>query len=142
MCSIAASAVAGYLKRTKTYAAFERVMAHSLAPEPVKLRSYCLMPNHWHLVLWPHADGDLSRLMAWISNTHVKRYRQHLYDKIGGHLYQGRFKSFPVQRDEHLLTCQEPYRKIQGDKDRFSLGNAPNMINRCLASAERIDDAS
>jgi putative transposase len=62
------------------------------------------MPNHWHLVLWPHGDGDLSRLMAWVTNTHVKRYREHYHDKIGGHLYQGRFKSFPVQENYHLLT--------------------------------------
>lgn len=46
------------------------------------------------------ADGNLSRLMAWGTNTHVKRYR---HDKVGGHLYQGRFKSFPVQEDGHLL---------------------------------------
>jgi len=62
------------------------------------------MPNHWHLVLWLREDGDLSRFMAWVTNTHVKRHRQHYHDKGGGHLYQGRYKSFPVQQDSHLLT--------------------------------------
>ena len=42
--------------------------------------------------------------MAWITNTHVKRYREHYHDTMGGHLYQGRFKSFPVQEDDHFLT--------------------------------------
>ena len=86
------------------YNAFVKIIAEGLERLPCRLLNLCLMPNHWHLVLWPHHDGDLSRLMGWISNTHVKRYRQHYNDSIGGHLYQGRFKSFPVQDDQHLLT--------------------------------------
>jgi putative transposase len=54
--------------------------------------------------LAPRRRRSLATALAWISNTHVKRYRQHYHDKIGGHLYQGRFRSFPVQQDEHLLT--------------------------------------
>jgi putative transposase len=86
------------------YQAFIKVVADGLEQVPCRVLGLCVMPNHWHLVLWPHGDGDLSRLMAWISNAHVKRYRQHYHDKIGGHLYQGRFKSFPVQEDSHLLA--------------------------------------
>jgi putative transposase len=90
--------------RPRDYEAFLKVLAEGLERVPCRVLGLCLMPNHWHLVLWPHGDGDLSRLMAWISNTHVKRYRQHYHDRIGGHLYQGRFRSFPVQEDVHLLT--------------------------------------
>ncbi len=90
--------------KPRDYDAFIKLLGDGLERIPCRLLGLCLMPNHWHLVLWPHADGDLSRLMAWITNTHVKRYRQHYHDKIGGHLYQGRFKSFPVQEDGHLLT--------------------------------------
>src|SRR5665213_3718570 len=90
--------------KPRDYAAFIKILAEGLERTPCRLLGLCVMPNHWHLVLWPHGDGDLSRLMAWISNAHVKRYRQHYHDKIGGHLYQGRYKSFPVQEDEHLLT--------------------------------------
>ena len=86
------------------YEAFLAILEEGLTRVPCRVLSLCLMPNHWHLVLWPHADGDLSRLMGWVTNTHVKRYRQHYEDKVGGHLYQGRFKSFPVQEDGHLLT--------------------------------------
>jgi putative transposase len=71
---------------------------------PMRLLGFCLMPNHWHLVLWPFEDGDLSRYIGWVTNTHVKRYREHYHDRGAGHLYQGRFKSFPVQDDYHLLT--------------------------------------
>lgn len=69
----------------------------------VELFGYCLMPNHWHLALRPLADGTLAAFMSWLTNTHVKRYRAH-YRRTSGHLYQGRYKSFPVEADGHLLT--------------------------------------
>ena len=90
--------------KSPDYEAFLNLLGEGLDRLPCRLLGLCLMPNHWHFVLWPHGDGDLSRLTGWISNTHVKRYRQHYHDKVGGHLYQGRFKSFPVQEDGHLLT--------------------------------------
>jgi putative transposase len=62
------------------------------------------MSNHWHLVLWPRAAGDLSSFMRWLSNTHVRRWRQHRHTVGEGHVYQGRFKNFPIQNDAHLLT--------------------------------------
>ncbi|MDB5174368.1 MAG: rayT [Phycisphaerales bacterium] len=58
----------------RDYQAFIEIVAQGLERTPCRVLGLCLMPNHWHLVLRPHADGDLSRLMAWISNTHVKRY--------------------------------------------------------------------
>lgn len=70
---------------------------------PMRLLSYCIMPNHWHLVLHPEEDGQLIPFMRWLSMTHTHRW--HAVNKtIGsGHLYQGRYKSFPVQTDEHFL---------------------------------------
>ena len=41
------------------YAAFERVMATTIEQVGMRLLAYCVMPNHWHLVLWPRGDGDL-----------------------------------------------------------------------------------
>ena len=69
-----------------------------------RLLAYCLMPNHWHLVLWPRRDGELSDFMHWLTLTHTQRWHAHYQNIGGGHLYQGRFKSFPVQTDEHYLT--------------------------------------
>ena len=66
--------------------------------------AYTLMPNHWHLVLWPKRDGDLSEFLRWLTVTHTQRYRAHYHTEGAGPVYQGRFKSFPVQEDEHLLT--------------------------------------
>jgi putative transposase len=60
------------------------------------------MPNHFHLVLRPYADGDLSHWMRWLMTTHVRRYLRHY--QHSGHIWQGRFKAFPIQEDEHLAT--------------------------------------
>ena len=55
-----------------------------------------------HLVVQPQGAGDLSRWMHWLLNTHVRRYHQHYHSS--GHIWQGRFKSFPIEEDDHLLT--------------------------------------
>ena len=60
------------------------------------------MTNHFHLVLHPFEDGDLSRWMQWLMTSHVRRYHRHY--KSSGHVWQGRFKAFPIQQDNHLLT--------------------------------------
>jgi len=78
-------------------------LAPRLPPRlPPRLLAYCLMPNHVHLVLWPREDGEVSRWMQWLMTAQVRRHhRRHGTD---GHLWQGRFKAFPIQRDEHLLS--------------------------------------
>jgi putative transposase len=87
------------------YEAFRRILAQTQEHLPgVRLLAYCLLPNHWHLVLWPRKDGQLSDFMHWLTLTHTQRWHAH-YDNVGGgHLYQGRFKSFPVADDEHFLA--------------------------------------
>jgi putative transposase len=85
------------------FAAFERVLAQGLERYPVDLLTYCLMGNHWHLVLSPRKAGAMGRLMGWVGVTHVRRHHEHYHTRGGGHLYQGRFKSFPIEQDLHLL---------------------------------------
>src|SRR5260370_32063674 len=86
------------------YAAFERVLAEAMQKNPIRLLGYCLMPNHWHFVLWPQRDGQLTAFLRWLTHTHTQRWHAHYHSAGTGHLYQGRFKSFPVQEDEHLYT--------------------------------------
>jgi putative transposase len=91
------------------YAAFERILeeAHHRLPS-LRILAYCLMPNHFHLVLHPargHAHAhDLSDFMRWLTLTHTQRHHAHRRTSGHGHLYQGRFKSFPVQDDSHFLS--------------------------------------
>jgi putative transposase len=86
------------------YALFEKVMAQTMEHVAMRVLGYCLLPNHWHLVLWPIHDGDLGRFMQRLSTTHVRRWHLSRQTVGGGHLYQGIYKSFPIQADEHLLT--------------------------------------
>src|SRR5580698_6912385 len=86
------------------YAAFERVLAQAVAKYDMRLLAYCLMPNHFHLLLWPREDADLSQFMRWLTLTHTQRWHAHHQTVGSGHLYQGRFKSFPVQSDDHYFT--------------------------------------
>ena len=84
------------------YVAFIKLLKEAGERTPMRLLAYCLMPNHFHLVLWPHSDGDLSDYMGWLMTAHVRRYHQHYHS--GGHIWQGRFRDFPIQEDDHLLT--------------------------------------
>jgi putative transposase len=88
------------------YAAFERILAQALARSPVDIFAYCLMPNHWHFVLRPpeQRGENLSTFVKWLSATHAQRWHAHRQSVGSGHLYQSRFKSFPVQDDRHFLT--------------------------------------
>jgi len=83
---------------------FERILAAALERVPgMRLLTYCVMPDHWHLVLWPRGDGELSKFVHWLSLTHTQRWHSHHKDAGTGHLYQGRYKSFPIQKDNHFL---------------------------------------
>lgn len=86
------------------FRAFEAILRETSERFAMRLLSYCLMPNHWHLVLWPHNDGDLGRFMQRLTTTHVRRWHLHRHTVGHGHLYQGLYKSFPIQQDEHFLT--------------------------------------
>jgi len=88
------------------YAAFERVLEEAHARESLRILAYCLMPNHWHMVVWPKrgADGQVSEFFRWLTVTHTQRWHAHYHTSGTGHLYQGRFKSFPVESDDHLYT--------------------------------------
>ena len=86
------------------YQAFREIMRETQHRLQMRLLAYCLMPNHWHMVLWPREEGELAAFIHRLTVTYVRRW--HLQrDSVGtGHLYQGTYKSFPVQRDDHLFT--------------------------------------
>jgi len=90
--------------KQRDFEAFEEVIAEAKVRLPMRLLAWCVMPNHWHFVLWPRGDGDLSEFMRWLTVTHTQRWHAAHRTAGTGPLYQGRFKSFPIQQDEHLLT--------------------------------------
>ena len=86
------------------YVAFEKILAEAHTQTRIRIAAYCLMPNHWHLLLWPRHDGEISEVLRWITVTHTQRWHAHHHTAGTGPVYQGCFKSFPVQTDEHFLT--------------------------------------
>ena len=86
------------------YAAFERVMLEAYQRVPLRIISWCLMKNHWHFVVWPRSDDEVTAYFRALAHTHSLRWRLAHGSARGGPLYQGRFKAFPVQSGEPLRT--------------------------------------
>ena len=73
--------------KPEDFAAFARLLGEASERLPMRLVGWCLMTNHFHLVLWPHDDGDLSRWMQWLLTAHVRRYHKHY--QSSGHVWEG-----------------------------------------------------
>lgn len=91
--------------KEEDYVAFEKILHEALEIHRVELYCYLLMPNHYHIVLRPLIDGEMSRFMAWVGGTHTMRYHAHYHTSGMGHVYQQRYKSFPIQNDEHFFVA-------------------------------------
>lgn len=91
-------------RKEADYAAFERVMLAAHQRVPLRLLNWCIMKNHWHFVVWPQSDRQVTDFFRWLANTHAMRWRVSRRTVGWGHLYQGRFKAFPIQTDRHFLT--------------------------------------
>lgn len=89
--------------KPQDYLAFEKILEEARDKFPMRILAYCLMPNHWHLILWPYHDNDLPKFMRWLTLTHTQRWHTHYHSIGSGHLYQGRYKAFPVQENEYFL---------------------------------------
>jgi putative transposase len=89
----------------RDYLAFENVLGEVQERLPMRILAWCLMPNHWHLLLWPRHDMDLSSYVGRVSLVHAQRWHAHRASAGTGHLYQGRFKSFVVQDDAYFLAA-------------------------------------
>ena len=88
--------------KKQDYRVFVDLMKDAKRRHPIKIFAYCLMPNHFHIVVMVIKAKDLSRFMQWLMTSHVRRY--HAHNGTSGHIWQGRFKSFMIQKDSHLLT--------------------------------------
>lgn len=90
--------------KKEDYILFESILAEGQEKYDMRILAYCLMPNHFHLVCYPRKENDLQKFMQWITLTHTQRWHIKNGTVGTGHLYQGRYKSFLIQKDEHLLT--------------------------------------
>jgi len=102
--------------KDQDYKSFVKLMKESKNLYSIKIFAYCLMPNHFHMVMMPVQAKELSKCMQWLMTSHVRRYHKHY--KSSGHVWQGRFKSFVIQEDAHLLTV---LRYVEGNPVRAGL---------------------
>ena len=64
-------------KKEEDFLAFERVMKLAFERFPIRVLAWCFMSNHWHLVLWPQRDGDLTAFMPQTA-AEVDALKQHI----------------------------------------------------------------
>jgi putative transposase len=100
------------------YDAFTDVLLQALRKEPLPIFAYSLMPNHWHFVVRPDGDQQVSSFFRWLTHTHTMRWHACHHTVGTGHLYQGRFKAFPIEEDDHLLAVM---RYVERNPVRASL---------------------
>jgi len=86
------------------YKSFEHLLEEAKEKFSMRVLVYEIMPNHWHLLLYPKNNGDLSSFMQWLTLTHTQRWHAFHNTAGNGHLYQGRYKSFIVQKDNYFLS--------------------------------------
>ncbi|HED37732.1 MAG TPA: hypothetical protein ENI76_05750, partial [Ignavibacteria bacterium] len=79
------------------YCLFEEILKKAKDKYGMRILAYCLMPNHFHLVLYPCKDGDLQKFMQWVTLTHTQCWHAKNRTVGTGHLYQGRYKSFLIE---------------------------------------------
>jgi putative transposase len=90
--------------KKEEFSLFESILTLAREKVDVDIIAYCCMSNHFHLILRPKQDGDLSKFMFWFTLTLTARWHA-IQGTVGqGHIFQGRYKSFIVQNDPHLLT--------------------------------------
>ena len=119
------------------YRAFIRVLAEAKQRVDIRLLAFSVMPNHWHLIVWPNLDQQLSRFMHWLTLTHTQRWHAtHATTGTGPH-YQGRYKAIPIQCNQHFLTVaryveRNPVRAGLVDKAQdWQWGSAWHRFNNC-----------
>lgn len=107
---------------SRAYKAFDDLLVEANEHFNMRILAYVLMPNHWHLLLYPREDNDMVMFMQWLTMTHAARFRVRT-DTIGeGHLYQARYKSFLVDSDTYLLTA---LKYIERNPVRAQLAKVP-----------------
>ncbi len=89
-------------RRSADFKSFLALIDRAQERLPLSVLAYCLMPNHFHLVVSPDGPHDISRWMHWLTTTHT--HRHHLIYGTSGSVWQGRFRAFAIKNDAHLLT--------------------------------------
>jgi putative transposase len=153
--------------KVEDYQLFEQLLLETKELFDMRIIAYELMPNHWHLVLYPKNDGDLGAFMHRLSNAHTRKVHAQTNTNGSGHLYQGRYKSFFVDTGNYLLAlikyternsvraklairCEDwqwgsAWRRVYGTAQQkrlldSTLADLPDDYLTWINTAEKIDD--
>jgi putative transposase len=85
------------------FRAFLALMAEAAFRVPMRIVAYCIMRNHFHLLLWPYHGIDLPAYMQLLMNLHIQRYLRHYPPESRGHIYQGRYTNSLIEGDHSFL---------------------------------------
>jgi putative transposase len=85
------------------FRAFLALLTEATHRVAIRILAYCIMRNHFHLVVWPYKGADLPAFMQILMNLHIQRYLRHYRPSSPGHIYQGRYTNSIVQSDHHVL---------------------------------------
>lgn len=121
--------------RPAEYDMFLDVLAEAGAVCPIRLLEYCVMPNHWHLLVWPERDDQVTRFMRWVTGVHAQRWRRARGQTGKGAVYQGRYRWVAVQGGQHYDIAR---RYIQQNPVRARLVDCPGDWPWSSASSESV----
>jgi putative transposase len=93
-------------RKPADFEAFEHILLEAHRRVPIPLLGWCIMSNHWHVVPSPGEDGELTEFFRWLTLTHAMRWRVSHHTVGYGPLYQGRFKSFPIEDECVPTVCR------------------------------------
>src|SRR2546423_3034616 len=119
------------------YRTFEDLLIAATSRFAMRLLDFALMPNHFHLILWPDADLQLSLFMQWLTGTQTQRWHAAHRTTGTGPLYQGRYKAIPIQCDHHFLTAaryvqRNPVRAMLAPRvEEWRWSSAWHRCNNC-----------
>ena len=87
------------------YGALLRLFELGCVRVPLRILAYCIMPNHWHLLVWPAADRAISAYLHWVTTLHSLQYRRSNGAVGYGHVYQDRFHCFPIETTAYYFQA-------------------------------------
>jgi putative transposase len=86
------------------YRSFLSLMIEAQKRIPIRLHAYCLMPNHWHLLLSPVHDKAMGKFIKQLCSQHSQRWLKFHGASRSGAIYEARYKSIPVTTNRYLFT--------------------------------------
>lgn len=130
------------------YILFEQLLLETKELFDMRIIAYVLMPNHFHLILFPKKSGDLGLFMHRLSNAHTRKVHAQTNTNGSGHLYQGRYKSFLIDNDKYFFAVikyveRNPVRaKIVGLCENWQWGSAWRRIEGTDQQKKLLDQVS